>query len=69
MGIFSFFFNCFAASSSLSGESDDHGKSTGTSEKKVASNDLKKTKSKSSESSKAPIVVPHFPVNSYPGRL
>ncbi|EXB59945.1 hypothetical protein L484_013065 [Morus notabilis] len=73
MAIFSSFFNCFAPPSSSSSSScrvsDDHGKSTDTSEKKVAPNDLKKTKSKSSKSSKAPIVVSYFPVNSYPSRL
>lgn len=73
MALFSALFNCFESSSSLSSSSSrvsDRVESTDSDQKKkMASNEMKKSNSKSSKSSKAPIVVSYFPVNSYPSRL
>ncbi|GMN55315.1 hypothetical protein TIFTF001_024437 [Ficus carica] len=68
MAPFSALFNCFAPSPSSSRISD-HVESTVSDQKKVDFSEMKKSKSKSFKSSKAPIVVSYFPVNSYPSRL
>ncbi|KAL4601443.1 hypothetical protein ACB092_11G273600 [Castanea dentata] len=60
MALFSAFFNCFVPFS-LSRVSNDA--------MKAESSEKPKNKSKSKSSSEAPIVVSHFPVNSYLSRL
>ncbi|POO00096.1 hypothetical protein TorRG33x02_042230 [Trema orientale] len=65
MALSSSFFNCFRPSSSS--RVSDHIES---SKKKVASSMEKSSKSSSeSKSSKAPVVLSYFPVNSYLSRL
>ncbi|GMN55317.1 hypothetical protein TIFTF001_024438 [Ficus carica] len=65
MALLSSLCNCFAPSPSSPSSSPR----VSDNKKKVATDDKKKSKCKSSKSSEAPIVVPNFPVNSNPSRL